>query len=417
MALSGDLLNRTAMMNEHHCKSALAPLGVAGMIVTALLCGCQPALRVEWVKAGGPIRAIWVNRWDYKSPRDIAAVMENCRGAGFNSVLFQVRGNGTAFYRSRLEPWADELGGRDPGFDPLAVACREAHRRGLTLHAWVNVIPGWRGDKPPTNPRQLYHAHPEWFWRDKRGRREPLGWYSNLNPCLPEVRHYLVAVMHEIVARYPVDGLHLDYIRFPNEWHKAYPRGTPVPDYPRDRKTLALFRRATGKTPEQDPGQWNEWRTAQITQLVGQISRMVRKVKPGVALTAAVGADPDEYKRRRFQDARRWIADGLLDGVFPMNYAADMRTFDRRLTIWSPARTGVPIIVGVMIDGRDGSQVVRQIDRVLRIGSHFAMFAYNSLFERLDPRGRPIMDARSPARAARRKRVIPVVRQLAASTV
>ncbi len=69
-----------------------------------------------------PIRAIWVTRWDYKSPADIARVMDNCKSAGFNTVLFQVRGAGTVFYPSRIEPWAEEFGGRDPGFDPLGVA-------------------------------------------------------------------------------------------------------------------------------------------------------------------------------------------------------------------------------------------------------------------------------------------------------
>ncbi len=60
--------------------------------------------------------------------------------------------------------------------------------------------------------------------------------------------------MHEIVKRYPVDGLHLDYIRFPNEWNSSYPKGAKVPDYPRDGRTLSLFRKATGQTPESAPG-------------------------------------------------------------------------------------------------------------------------------------------------------------------
>lgn len=399
------------VMTEHDPRRSFAWLGLAGMIVTALPTGCQPARRPLRSDMRGPIRAIWVTRWDYRSGQDIAVVMENCRRAGFNHVLFQVRGNGTTFYRSTLEPWADELGGRDPGFDPLAVACREAHRRGLRLHAWVNVIPGWRGNRPPTNRRQLYHAHPEWFWRDQRGRREPLGWYSNLNPCLPEVRRYLVAVLREIVARYRVDGLHLDYIRFPNEWHKGYAHGARVPDYPRDAKTLALFRRATGRTPEQAPAHWDHWRTAQIDRLVFEIARMVRSVKPGVALTAAVGADPEVAKRAHFQDAMRWIANGLLDAVFPMNYAADVRAFNRRLATWSSTCRSLPVVMGIMLDGRDASLIVRQISRASQTGGHFAAFAYNSLFERLDARGRSIRDEDSPARAARRKAIARVMGQ------
>jgi len=183
--------------------------------VSILLSGCRTGSRGPWDgrRVRGPVRAIWVTRWDYKSPRDIAAIMENSRRAGFNTVLFQVRGDGTALYPSKLEPWSPEFDWRDPGFDPPAVACREAHRRGLSLHAWVNVMPGWFGKEAPRHTRQLYNARPEWFWYDASGRRQPLGWYCSLNPCYPEVRRYLTDVVEEIASRYPVDGLHLDYIR------------------------------------------------------------------------------------------------------------------------------------------------------------------------------------------------------------
>lgn len=379
--------------------------------------GCHtPDRKVPFdARRDSTIRAIWVTRWDYKSPADIQTIMENCRSAGFNTVLFQVRGNGTAFYRSKIEPWADELGGRDPGFDPLAVACREAHRRDLSLHAWVNVIPGWRGDKPPANRRQLYHAHPDWFWRDARGRRQPLGWYNSLNPCYPEVRDYLVSVMHEIVSRYPIDGLHLDYIRFPNEWNESYPRGARVPDYPRDPRTLAYFRQATGKTPDAAPATWNQWRTEQVTRVVRDIRAMMRRVKPAAKLSAAVGPIPKEARRNHFQDVRAWLAAGFFDAVYPMNYAADMRTFTKRLSEWAGRRPRIPVVTGIMFDKRDGAIVVEQVRRARRSTKHFSAFAYNSLFERLDQGGRRMMDRQSAGRAALRKRIIPELRRLASA--
>jgi uncharacterized lipoprotein YddW (UPF0748 family) len=383
-------------------------------VVLTVSSGCHPRARAG---SDGAIRAIWVTRWDYKSKRDIARVMENCRTAGFNTVLFQVRGNGTVLYRSKIEPWAEELGGRDPGFDPLAVACKEAHRRGLALHAWVNVMPGWRGKKPPENPRQLYHAHPDWFWRDAGGRRQPLGWYNSLNPCYPEVRKYLVSVMREIIVKYPVDGVHLDYIRFPNEWNESYPRGVRVPDYPRDPRTLAMFRRATGESPESDPARWNAWRTEQVTQLVRDIRTTVKRAKRRAQLSAAVGASPDRATRAHFQDSRKWIAEGLLDAVFPMNYERDVQGFVRNLDHWAAWRSKVPVVAGVMFDKRNPRTVIEQVSRTPKTGSHFAAFAYNSLFERLDRRGRPILDAQSSSRAALRREVIPYLRRLASPGV
>src|SRR5687767_13170041 len=75
-------------------------------------------------------RALWITRFDYKTREDVVRAIENAKAAGFDTVLFQVRGNATAFYRSQLEPWAAELGGADPGFDPLEVAIEAAHERG-----------------------------------------------------------------------------------------------------------------------------------------------------------------------------------------------------------------------------------------------------------------------------------------------
>ena len=196
-------------------------------------------------------------------------MIERCSRAGFNTVLFQVHLTRTAFYRSRHEPWTEEYPGGDPGFDPLETAVQEAHARGMALHAWVNVMPGWRGSEPPRDRRQLYNAHRDWFLRDQSGRLQPLGeFYVSVNPCLPEVRRYLVSVFEEIVTRYAVDGLHLDYIRFPLD--KA-PRGS---DYPHDAHTLQFYRQATGKRPQDSRSRWTLWRQQQVTQLVREIRLM-----------------------------------------------------------------------------------------------------------------------------------------------
>ena len=84
------------------------------------------------------LRGLWITRWNFKSPQDIARIMTQASDAHFNTVFFQVRGRADALYRSRLEPWAEELTGtlgQDPGWDPLEVAVLEAHRKGLEIHA------------------------------------------------------------------------------------------------------------------------------------------------------------------------------------------------------------------------------------------------------------------------------------------
>src|SRR5262247_3479359 len=105
------------------------------------------------------IRAIWVTRFEYQSEADVKAIVANSAALGFNTILFQVRGQADAYYRSSFEPWAERLGGRDPGFDPLEIACRESKRLGISLHAWVNVMPAWRGKVPPADRNQVCYQH------------------------------------------------------------------------------------------------------------------------------------------------------------------------------------------------------------------------------------------------------------------
>ncbi len=365
------------------------------------------------------MRAIWVTRFDYRTAEDVSTVMANCADAGFNTILFQVRGNATAFYRSSFEPWADEFGGSDPGFDPLQLACDEARKRNMQLHAWVNVMPAWRGTKPPTNPQALYNRHPEWFWYDQHGNRQALcDFYVSVNPCLPEVRTYLVDVFREIVSKYAVDGLHLDYIRFPNE-PPAIPAGSDI-DYPRDPHTLSLFLDATGMTPESDPAAWNAWRTECVTALVGQIRRMMRETKPGAALTAAVGVVPANALRH-FQDGTRWIQEGLVDTVFPMNYTDSPEVFAERLTPWMAVSQRGEVVPGLWF-GRPAADeveagarsVCRQIEYAHAQTGGFCVFAYSSLFDSWHEDPSDVDVAQRRARQFRRDIVLPLVRRLGA---
>jgi len=369
--------------------------------------GCQPPLGEEpllrigeptrYVRSPDPAtvwppRAIWVVRQVYDSPEQIATLMENCRQAGFNTVLFQVRGNGTAFYRSKIEPWAEEYKNGDPGFDPLAVACHEAHCRGLALHAWVNVMPAWHGPSPPADQAQLYHTHPEWFLTDQHGRRQPLDskFYVSLNPCLPEVREYLVKVFADLVRRYPIDGLHLDYIRFPLD------KSPKANDYPHDRTTLKLYRSATGKRPGDDMGAWARWRTQQVTQLVSDIRQMVQRIRPGIRLSAACGPDLNKWGGRYHQDGSTWLRSGLVDCVFVMNYTPNISTFRQRQEAWFRAAPGKWIAsgLGAFLHTNDGV-TIEQLKLAERWGHGFSIFSSSSLFSE-ERRSRQRLDAIRP---------------------
>ena len=380
----------------------------------ALLTGCQSSGR-------DPTRAIWVTRFDYKTSADVERIVNNCSDAGLNTILFQVRGNGTSFYKSDIEPWAEEFDFQDPGFDPLQVAIDAAHERDVELHAWVNVMPAWRGTTPPSDPRQLYNTHPEWFWYDQSGQRQALSsFYVSLNPCLPEAREYIVEVFRDIASRYNIDGLHMDYIRFPNE-PPATPRGSGI-DYPRDERTLAMFKEATGKTPEQDPDAWDQWRTDCVTELVAAIDQMLRETRPQAQLSASVGS-VRANALHHFQDGRRWLEDGLLDMAFLMNYTDDPAIFSERIDPWLEIETNVPIVPGLWFGRHEGKPVeeaagavVEQIEIARQRTGRFCVFAYSSLFDSSDEELTSQSSDQSSIRATRRRIVLPALRESEPST-
>lgn len=381
--------------------------------VVAMITGCVSGPQVIQ-----PMRAIWVTRFDYQTADDVTEIVRNCADAGFNAVLFQVRGNGTAFYDSNFEPWADELGGEDPGFDPLELACREVHERDIELHAYVNVMPAWRGPQPPANPDQLYHTHPEWFWYDQNGERAKLQptFYVSLNPCLPEVRAYLVEVFEDIAGRYDIDGLHLDYIRFPNE-SPVIPRGSGL-DYPRDERTLTLYEEETGRAPDDDREAWNQWRTDQVTQLVADIHAMLRRTKPQAVLSASVGS-VRERGLSHFQDGRRWMDDGVMDAVILMNYTDSPEVFAGRLEPWLAAGPKVPVVPGLWFGRHKGKSVQEataaveeQIEIARERTGDFCLFAYASVFDSADNELNSQTSQQQLSRQTRREILVPFLKEL-----
>lgn len=351
-------------------------LALVASVSVAGLAGCSQKTQPDFRPfPEQEMRAVWVTRWDYQDANDIRRIMNDCSSLGLNTVLFQVRGQADAYYQSRFETRAESLAGGPPGFDPLQVALREARVRGLKLHAWVNVLPLWKGKNAPKDRRHAFYRHADWRLVDQRGRPQPLGdHYVTFNPCLPEVRAYLADVIGDIVERYPVDGVHLDYIRFVND---DVPDGV---DYPYDAKTVALYRDATGRAPRMGDPAWNRWREGQIDNLVAEIRQEVETNRPGVVVTAAVFADRQAGRRRFFQFGERWLRAGWVDAVMPMIYRDNAVEFERLLRDWEANSAGRAVIAGIGTYKHPSASITRQqLDLARRRGDGFALFSYGAM--------------------------------------
>jgi uncharacterized lipoprotein YddW (UPF0748 family) len=345
------------------------------------------------------VRALWVTRFDYKTLEDVRLIVANAASVGFNTLYFQVRGDGTVCFPSKIEPWFWQLTGddpsttgRDPGWDPLATALREAHARGLKLQAYMNVMPAWQDEKaPPPSANQIYTAHPEWLMVDSKGRRMSTvvhGFYAFLNPSLPEVRQHLAALFSDVARHYPtLDGIHYDYIRYPDasEVHSA--------DFSYDPASIAAFKKySNGKPPAQDPELWIRFKGSRVNLVLGDLAQAIRAVHPGLELSAAVRGSYLNAARDVAQFYLEWPGRNLVDTLVPMAYHYDMAKFEDYLNGFlgrNRPKTG-KVIVGIWPaeKWRNGNahftptRLGQQIAMARQKGADgVAIFSYEELFE------------------------------------
>jgi uncharacterized lipoprotein YddW (UPF0748 family) len=371
-----------------------------------LLLGIMAVAAISWVlldafqPAQPPVRALWVTRFDYTTPEDVRSIVNNVGAAGFTDVFFQIRGNGTAFFRSELEPWAYELSGTqvdrlgtNPGWDPLQLAVDTARPHGLRVHAYMNVLPGWKGlEDPPEAVGQLWTEHPDWFMVDSLGQKmlPTSGWYSFVNPVLPEVRAHLRGIVAEL-CQYDIDGIHLDYIRYPDDYHlvaaQHYPDATPDElrrhaDFSYDPASQAALLDAYGWGVSRR--EISRFRCDSITRVVRQISYEMQQRKPNTCLlSASVMGNPRDGKKHAYQDSETWVKQGLVDWVVQMNYGTS--SFDRYLKMMrrSAGRSGFKSAVVVGINCKNETEeILTQLERTQASGSRgFALFSYTFLFD------------------------------------
>lgn len=363
-------------------------------LLTAFVLALVPLSRAG---ADDSFRAVWITRWDYRSETDVKRAIADAASLGVTDIIWQVRGQADAYYKSTLEPWGEELlrdlppGATEPSFDPLTLAVSEAHARGVKLHAWVNVMPLWKGTAPPKSQSHPYFTHPEWRLRDANGAPQALNdHYVIVNPLLPAVQSHIVAVCADIVQRYAVDGIHMDYVRFVSDTMKD-----PA-SFPGDAESLAIFSQKLGRevktdaagkiADEADRAAFRDLKRDTITTIVQRIKTEAVSKRPGVVLTAAVWRRPELARDTYLQDAPAWLRAGLLDRAMPMIYTAKDEQYQHDLAAWLAAAPGKPITPGLANYLHEPAQTVRQIEYAHKANTAgVAVFAYSSLFESADP--------------------------------
>jgi uncharacterized lipoprotein YddW (UPF0748 family) len=390
-------------------RSTLLLAGFVAIVIAGLLLAGPTPRAAE----RDEVRALWVTRASLTSPRSVSALVQTARASGFNTLLVQVRGRGDAYFESALEPRADLLTGQPASFDPLETLIVHARAEGLRVHAWVNVNLISSATDLPASRSHLVYRHPEWlmlprplaYELSRIDVRSPeyLGKLARwaraaddveglfVSPIHTGAADHLVSVVDDLARRYALDGVHVDYIRYPGA------------EFDYSRLALQAFRQDldAAMTPEErrrfDPNsmtallaatdtyseRWAGFRRSRLNSLVLRLRTAVKARRPEALFSAAVYPEPAEATTRKFQDWPMWLEKRWIDVVCPMAYTPDASIFASQIANVRQAAGNQAVWAGIGAYRLSPAQTVANIETARRLGAAgIVLFSYDSLAPR-----------------------------------
>lgn len=311
------------------------------------------------------VRALWVDSFNLglRSPAEVDALIGRAKAGNLNTIVAQVRRNAQSLYENSLEGWVENYT-PPAGFDPLQYLIEKAHVEGMEVHAWANIGPVYSGHpgiptaawpcKVPCDPNHLFNQHgwgkpDEEYWLTRThplyragthaafpGERTTSGlWFLDLGH--PTAAQHTLDVLLHLLRNYDVDGVHLDFIRYPEMPITFSP--TRALSFSTGYNPVSLRRfneaygRPAGTLPDPWDASWSQWRRDQVSAFVRRLYLEIAFVKPQAKLSAALitffrgpnTVEPRSFQQtepyyRVFQDWHGWMREGILDLGMPMVY-------------------------------------------------------------------------------------------------
>jgi uncharacterized lipoprotein YddW (UPF0748 family) len=283
--------------------------------------------------------------------KTVNSMFDNIVSMNMNAVVVQVRPFGDAMYESSYFPWSKYISGTqgvDPGFDPLTYMVAAAHKRGLSIHAWLNP---YRVTTASTDYTALSKDNPARIWQEDSNTtnaRNVLSYGGNLyyNPAVKEVQNLIINGIKEIVENYDVDGIHFDDYFYPT-LGSGYEKNFDSIEYSKYADNLE----AAGKNPLSIA----DWRRNNINTLIKNVYSSIKKIDSNVEFGISPAGNYNTLlsDTAYYTDIETWLStDGYIDYICPQIYwtfSHSSYPFDKTLDQWLAYRTSssVKVYVGI----------------------------------------------------------------------
>lgn len=337
-------------------------------------------------------RAAWVAcvfNIDWPSKKGLGAsaqqaemrrILDKMASMRMNAIIFQVRPNADAVYRSNLEPWSHWVSGtqgNSPGYDPLTYCIQQAHARGIEVHAWFNPFRALPNSEIPTARNHVTRTHSSVIKNFKS--------YRWMDPSSRFTQQRALATILDVVSRYDVDGVHIDDYFY------------PYPDVAKNGEPKQIF--PDGKTPAA--------RRVIVDGFVERMYRSVKQKKPWVrvgispfgiwrpGVPAGTTASIDSY-RHLSADSRKWLANGWCDYMSPQLYwrIEGPQSYTKLLSWWRsqgerPVWPGISVsrVLSSEDPGRPASEIINQVSLSRSVGRNYVGHVFWSMKSLMQNRG------------------------------
>ncbi len=324
--------------------------------------------------SNGQDRAMWATIWSSNTAAKIDNIINDASINNFNKVFLQVRYRADAMYiPNRIDSTYQNNELRcyilkDPTFDPLRYAIVKAKEKNIEIHAWVPIFVVTPHDLSKISETHIYNTHKEWLTYDQSGVVMAYNSHEGafLDPGISDVQNYTLDILRDIAINYNIDGIQLDYIRYPDSLYGFNPIA------------IQNFKNS-------DTNNFAAWKQMQINSFVQKSFRMLKEIDTNIQVSAAVFGNQRKAIDMFSQNWKTWLNQNYIDKVYVMAYNTSDKSFTKVLqSISEVDKRKTNIVLRAWVDR--GHYKVHQINNKIEISKkmnfvNFGFYSYSGLIK------------------------------------